>query len=269
LRRRKAGCLTNADCTAKAVQIAKTELDIYDGWTCHSSRHSCARPATKCGRATGQAPRTRDAGRSSPRAARPYVRIRRRRHAESHGRSYAPARLPVSLMIHRLPFQTMVRTGSISKPVAQRIHRSIQRSQCGRKRHHTRRGSNPTQSSIAGIYIGIFSLSCDSIGILPNVGLANASTLDRRNFHSRRNKIWNSTAQASEVTPPAREDLISPRVLGLSTNQNKWEEAGLKSLTSGRARRVGQAVGYFLVLADRFYLTFTYFLNLCGPTSAA
>jgi hypothetical protein len=172
-------------------------------------------------------------------------------------------------MIHRLPFQTMVRTGSISKPVALRIQRSIQRSQCGHKRHHTRRGSNPTQSFIAGNIHRNFSLSCDSRGISPNVGLANASTLDRMNFHSRRNEIWNSMAQVGEVTPPAREDLISPRVLGLSTKKKEWEEARVKSLTSGRARRGDQAVGYFLGLADRFYLTFTYFLNLCGPTSAA
>jgi hypothetical protein len=154
----------------------------------NGTRQSCARPATKCSRAKGQAPRTREVGRSSPRAARPYVRIRRRRYAESHGRSCAPAQLRVSLMIHRLPFQTIVRTGSISKPVALRIQRSIQRSQCGHKRHHTRRGSNPTQSFIAGNIHRNFSLSCDSRGISPNVGLANASTLDRRNFHSRGTK---------------------------------------------------------------------------------
>jgi hypothetical protein len=70
----------------------------------------------------------------------------------------------------------------------------------------------------------------------------------------------------------AREGLINPRVLGLSANQNKWEEASVKSLTSGRARAseaCGSSRQYFLGLADRFYLTFTYFLNLCGPTSAA
>jgi hypothetical protein len=56
---------------------------------------------------------------------------------------------------------------------------------------------------------------------------------------------------------------------GLIDQKKEWEEARVKSLTSGRARRGDQAVGYFLGLADRFYLTFTYFLNLCGPTSAA